>query len=141
LLRTEDILVTGMAELLGRLRGEEFAMGIVTSSHREHFDIIHERSGLLSHMDFAVVREDYEQGKPHPGGYLMGIERANAGVECCMAVEDSPRGAAAARAAGLACVFFDPGGAGADREVGVVRAREETVEGLETVLREWGEED
>ncbi len=136
LLRIENIVMPGMAALLSRLK-EGFSMGIVTSSHREHFEIIHEGSGLLEHMEFAVVREDYERGKPHPDGYLAGIERTALGAGECIAVEDSPRGAAAARAAGLQCVFFAPGGVGHEREVGDVYARVGSVEELEAALREW----
>ena len=82
LLREEEIEFPGMKELLGRLR-EDFTMGIVTSCRRMHFEIIHERSGLLEAMEFCVIREDYERGKPHADGYLLGVERAGleAGVE------------------------------------------------------------
>ena len=37
--------------LLGRL-APRFRMRIVTSSHREHFAIIHARSGLIRHFEF-----------------------------------------------------------------------------------------
>ena len=136
LLRTEDIAIPGMAELLGGLK-EKFLMGIVTASHREHFDIIHSRSGILRHVEFAVVREDYLREKPHPDGYLAGIEKSANGPADCIAIEDSPRGIAAARAAGLECVFFTPGGVGEDRDVGEVRARAGSVEELAVVIAEW----
>ena len=55
----------------------------------------------------------------------------------CIAVEDSPRGINAARAAGLECVLFTPGGVGADRDVGEVFARAGSAEELEEVLRKW----
>jgi HAD superfamily hydrolase (TIGR01509 family) len=136
LLRTEEIAIAGMGELLGRL-APRFRMGIVTSSRREHFEIIHGRSGLMRHFDFHVVREDYERSKPHPDGYLAGIARAGLPVDCCLAVEDSPRGVASARAAGLEVVFFTPGGAGSEREVGQVMARVESASELEGVLEDW----
>ena len=137
LLRREELAITGMGELLGRMK-ELFLMGIVTASHREHFDIIHERSGILEHVEFAVVREDYPKGKPHPDGYLARIEKAAVSAENCIAVEDSPRGIAAAQAAGLECIFFAPGGVGADREVEDVWARAQSAEELSDALLEWG---
>ncbi|MGK2965600.1 MAG: HAD family hydrolase [Tepidiformaceae bacterium] len=137
LLRTERIVIPGMLELRGRLREDLVAAGIVTASTREHFDIIHGRSGMLDHLDFAVVREDYPNAKPHPDGYLAGIERTGLAARDCIAVEDSPRGVTAARAAGLECVFFTPGGVGADRAVGNVFARAASPEELEVVLRDW----
>jgi HAD superfamily hydrolase (TIGR01509 family) len=137
LLRTEDLAIPGMRALLERLRAHVFRTGIVTSSLREHFDLIHVRSGMLDHLDFVIVREDYVNTKPHPDGYLAGIERTGLPASECLAVEDSPRGVAAARAAGLECVFFTPGGVGADREIGQVFARAGSVEELEAVLGRW----
>ncbi len=139
LLRSEETAMPGMEALLGRLRARGFCMGIVTSCHRQHFEIIHARSGILDHVDFVLVNEDYQRGKPHPDGYLAGLARTRLPAEDCLAVEDSPRGIAAARAAGLACLFFTPGGMGADREVGEIHARAESVEDLEAAIIAWAE--
>lgn len=136
LLLTEEIAIAGMGELLGRL-APRFRMGIVTSSRRKHFEIIHARSGLLRYFEFHVVREDYALSKPHPDGYLAGIDRTDLPPDRCLAVEDSPRGVASARAAGLEVVFFAPGGVGSEREVGSVWARVEAAEDLEEALGEW----
>jgi beta-phosphoglucomutase-like phosphatase (HAD superfamily) len=126
-----------MLELLERMKEHFFTMGIVTASHREHFEIIHGLSGMLDRVDFAVVREDYPKAKPCPDCYLAGIERAGLAALDCIAVEDSPRGITAARAAGLECVFFTPGGVGADRDVGEVFARAGSAEELEMALGQW----
>jgi HAD superfamily hydrolase (TIGR01509 family) len=136
LLGTEEIAIAGMDDLLGRL-APRFRMGIVTSSHREHFEIIHARSGLLRHFAFHVVREDYPLSKPHPDSYLAGIERSRLPADRCLAVEDSPRGVAAARAAGLQVVFFTPGGVGAQPNVGSVWAHVATAGELEDALDDW----
>lgn len=136
LLRTEQLAIPGMLALLKRMT-EPFTTGIVTASRREHFDIIHGLSGMLAHVDFAVVREDYPRAKPYPDGYLAGIARAGLAAPHCIAVEDSPRGVTAARAAGLECVLFTPGGVGADRDVGKVFARADSAGELEEVLMRW----
>lgn len=136
LLGTEEIAIAGMSSLLRRLAAR-FRMGIVTSSHRDHFEIIHARSGLLPHFAFHVVREDYALSKPHPDAYLAGIERAGLPPERCVAVEDSPRGVAAAQAAGLEVVLFAPGGVGLAPEATDVLARAESADELETVLNDW----
>lgn len=136
LLSTEEIAIAGMAELLARL-APRFRMGIVTSSRRKHFEVIHARSGLMRHFRFHVVREDYGRGKPHPDGYLEGIDRTGLPPDRCVAVEDSPRGVASAQAAGLEVVFFAPGGVGSEREVGSVMARVESADALEKALDDW----
>lgn len=137
LLESEHLAIPGMLELLRRIREHVLTTGIVTASRREHFEVIHGRSGMLDHVDFAVVREDYARAKPSPDGYLAGIERAGLPARDCIAVEDSPRGITAARAAGLECVLFTPGGVGAGREVGDVYARAGSAEELEDVLLRW----
>ena len=137
LLQTVDLTIPGMLGLLGRMKEHLFTTGIVTSSKREHFDLIHGRSGVLEHIDFAIVREDYLKAKPYPDSYLAGIQRAGLSAGNCIAVEDSPRGIAAARAAGLECVFFTPGGVGTVGDVGEVFARAESVEELEVALMKW----
>ena len=136
LLRSEELAIPGMVELLGKMK-ESFAMGIVTASLREHFDIIHERSGFLEHVEFAIVREDYPRCKPHPDGYLAGVGRTGLAASDCIAVEDSPRGIAAARAAGVQSVFFTPGGVGETRDVSEVFARAGSAEELAEVLSRW----
>ena len=136
LLTTEEIAIEGMGELLGRLESL-FRMGIVTSSHREQFEIIHARSGFLRYFEFQVVREDYPLSKPHPDGYLAGIDRIGLPPSRCLAVEDSPRGVAAAKAAGLQVVLFTPGDVGSEREVGKVLARVENTVELEEALHNW----
>lgn len=136
LLGTEEIAIAGMGELLGRL-APRFRMGIVTSSHRDHFELIHARSGFLPHFAFHVVREDYARTKPHPDSYLAGIARTGLPPNRCLAVEDSPRGVAAAQAAGLEVILFAPGGVGLEREVGTVRSRVQTPHELEQALNDW----
>jgi beta-phosphoglucomutase-like phosphatase (HAD superfamily) len=83
LLRTAKLAIPGMLELLERMKEHFFTMGIVTASRREHFDIIHGLSGMLEHVDFAVVREDYLRAKPYPDGYLAGIERTGLDWNVC----------------------------------------------------------
>lgn len=136
LLNTEEIAIAGMDALLGRLESR-FRMGIVTSSQRSHFEIIHARSGLLRHFEFTVVRDEYRLSKPHPDSYLAGIEKAGLPPQRCLAVEDSPRGVAAAREAGLEVVLFVPGGGVAPRETGPIRARAEGPDALEAAIDAW----
>jgi len=139
-LRSEKLTMPGMEPLLGRLRARgDLSMGIVTSCHREHFEIIHDGSGILPHIDFVLANEDYDRGKPHPDGYLAGLERTGLTAKNCLAVEDSPRGIASARTAGLSCLFFAPGGVGADRQVGEIYCCARSVEELETTIVAWAE--
>jgi HAD superfamily hydrolase (TIGR01509 family) len=104
LLRAHARVIDGVEEVLAALHGR-CVMGIVTSSRREHFDIVHASSGLLRYFEFVIAAGDYRHPKPHPEPYLKGVERAGAAREDCIVVEDSERGLAAATAAGLRCVI------------------------------------
>jgi len=95
--------IDGAEEVLGALYGR-VRMGVVTSTTREHFDIAHAGAGLTKYLDFVVSHEDYERSKPHPDAYRTALERYGLRPEACVAVEDSLRGLASARAAGLRCL-------------------------------------
>jgi HAD superfamily hydrolase (TIGR01509 family) len=66
---------------------------------------------VAAHMRFVLTAEDVKQSKPHPEGYLIGIDRLRTELPAdttwfFTAVEDSPNGVNAALAAGIACVQF-----------------------------------
>lgn len=102
LLEREPIAIDGVRETLQALR-PRFTMGIVTSSRRDHFETIHGRTGLRPFFDFVLTMEDYAESKPAPDPYLAAIARSGFPASRCLAIEDSPRGLVAARAAGLDC--------------------------------------
>lgn len=103
LLRQEARALDGVEEVLKSLHGR-VAMAVVTGSLGEHFNIIHQRTGLLKYFDFILTREDYTHGKPHPDPYLTALARSGLAPRECLAVEDSERGLLAASRAGLRCL-------------------------------------
>jgi HAD superfamily hydrolase (TIGR01509 family) len=95
-------LIDGVEEVLAELHGK-YKMGIVTSSLKEHFEIIHRSSGVLKYFDFVVASGDYAKYKPDPEPYFVALQKAGVPAEECVAVEDSLRGVLSATAAGLRC--------------------------------------
>jgi HAD superfamily hydrolase (TIGR01509 family) len=81
-------------------------MGVVTSANRDHFDIIHGKLDLVRHFQFVLTAEDYRDSKPSPEPYLKGLARLGIAPGECVVVEDSPRGLAAAREAGIRCIVL-----------------------------------
>jgi beta-phosphoglucomutase-like phosphatase (HAD superfamily) len=61
---------------------------------------------LTEYFEFVVAREDCGKTKPNPEPYLLALERLGMSADSCVAVEDSERGLAAARAAGLRCLVI-----------------------------------
>jgi len=102
LLLREQTVMDGAEEVLRALHGK-YVMGIVTSSRKDHFELIHRSSGLLKYFDFILSGGDYARHKPHPEPYLAATERSGFKKEECLAVEDSERGLASAKAAGIHC--------------------------------------
>jgi HAD superfamily hydrolase (TIGR01509 family) len=105
LLRDRDTVLPGVRETLGELH-HEVDMGVVTGSRRDHFEIIHQSSGLLQFFQFVLTREDYRRGKPHADAYRAALTRRQVTADECVVVEDSVRGAQAAIAAGLRCIVI-----------------------------------
>jgi len=105
MLRNQTRILPGVAETLQALHGR-MRMAVVTSSQRQHFDIIHADIGLTKYFEFVLAREDYDKTKPNPEAYLMALERLGMRAQSCVAIEDSERGLAAALAAGLRCLVI-----------------------------------
>jgi HAD superfamily hydrolase (TIGR01509 family) len=105
MLRHHTRVLPGVTETLKQLHGR-VRMAVVTSSQRQHFDAMHADIGLRSYFEFVLAREDCDKTKPNPEPYLLALERLRMRAEDCVAVEDSERGLAAARAAGLRCLVI-----------------------------------
>ena len=103
LLRQGPRAIPGVAETLRQLRGR-YVMGVVTSSRKDHFDLIHEHTGLLPYFDFVLTASDYPRVKPYPDPYLAAVDRSGVGADACVAIEDSERGLEAATLAGVRCI-------------------------------------
>ncbi|MEO7192374.1 MAG: HAD family phosphatase [Vicinamibacterales bacterium] len=98
-------LIPGVDRVLESLH-VRYTMGVVTSSRRDHFDVIHRNTNLLQYFDFAITSDDCTRVKPDPEPYRRAIERTGFDVSRCVAVEDSQRGLQAAIAAGLDCLVI-----------------------------------
>jgi HAD superfamily hydrolase (TIGR01509 family) len=105
LIENTRCLLDGVENVLQQLHGK-VRMGIVTGSRRDHFEIIHSATGLLKFFEFHITREDYANSKPHPDAYLTALKRKELDPQRCIVIEDSPRGCAAAHAAGLRCLVI-----------------------------------
>jgi HAD superfamily hydrolase (TIGR01509 family) len=105
-LRTEDIAIKGVRELLKAL-AKSYAMGIVTSSRREDFELIHADRGIAEQMQFVLCSGEYARAKPHPDPYLKGLQLFGAEKHEAVVVEDSQRGLRSALDAGIDCIIVD----------------------------------
>lgn len=123
----------GIVEVLDALHVQT-RLAVVTSSNPEHFDVIHASSGLLRFFEFAITNRDYARSKPHPDPYLTALARAGCRPDEALAVEDSERGLAAARAAGLRCIVVPRGMTRGGRFDGAHRVLDSTADLLPAIL-------
>ena len=135
LLREETVLIPGVDAALQRLRGKVL-MAIVTSSRRDHFELIHRQTGILPYFDFSLTREDYKKAKPDPEPYLQAIHRTGCPAHECLVLEDSERGLASAAAAGLRCIVIPRGMSASGSFAGAYRIRRNLAEAVDDIVRE-----
>jgi HAD superfamily hydrolase (TIGR01509 family) len=102
LVSAEEVVMPRAREIVAALR-DRYRLAIVTSSEPEPFARTHARTGLLEHFELVLTRDHYARSKPDPEPYLRAVERLAVAPERCLVIEDSERGLAAAKAAGLRC--------------------------------------
>ena len=118
-------VLPGVTQVLDALHGK-YMMGIVTSSRKDHFDVIHRNTDLLKYFDFVLTAADFERVKPDPEPYRRAVERSGVDRQACVAIEDSARGLESARGAGIGCIVVPTAltqgsnFAGADRILGSI---------------------
>ncbi|MCA9632306.1 MAG: HAD family phosphatase [Myxococcales bacterium] len=97
--------IGGVLETLGALRErhrrDARRMAVVTSCLPEHFWQIHTDSSVVDHFDLVWTPDRYGPHKPHPEPYLTAAAELGVAPGDGIAVEDSPRGVASARSAGM----------------------------------------
>jgi HAD superfamily hydrolase (TIGR01509 family) len=95
----------GARELLERLREQGVPLGLVSNSPLRFVRRSIELAGFETHFDVVLSAHEVAAPKPAPDPYLEACRRL--GVEAgpsVVALEDSPTGVAAARAAGLTVI-------------------------------------
>lgn len=96
----------GVVAFLDRLRTAGTPMAIASSNERDVIEETALRLGLAGYFDAVATRDDVPPGriKPCPDIYLLAAQGLRTAPSACLAIEDSPTGIAAAKAAGMTCV-------------------------------------
>jgi HAD superfamily hydrolase (TIGR01509 family) len=93
----------GVETLVAALAEHGVPMGIVTSSVREHLDVVLD---FLPSRAFSVTvtADDVDRLKPHPDPYLRAVELLEVRASRTVVLEDSPAGVDSGEAAGCRVV-------------------------------------
>jgi len=103
-LKTKNITIDNVHDILNEL-SKKYKMGIVTTSRRVDFEIIHNNRGIVPFMDFVLCEGEYKRAKPFPDPYLKGLEVFGATKDEAIVIEDSQRGLISAYEANIDCVI------------------------------------
>lgn len=91
----------GALDLVQRCNAAGVPIALVTMSYRRFCDAITSTMPRGA-FDAIVTGDEVRRGKPAPDPYLEAAALLGVEARCCVAIEDSPTGAAAADAAGCA---------------------------------------
>ena len=102
-LAAASVVYAGARESVARL-GARWPLGIATGSLRDEVVDILTAADLLSAFRAIVTADDGVESKPSPAPYLAVAARLDVPANRCLAIEDSPGGLLAARAAGMSTI-------------------------------------
>ncbi len=94
----------GVSSCLEHARDQGMQLAIASSSPMEWVDPHVERLGLRHFFEQIVTADRVDAAKPAPDLYLRAVELLGVDPREVIALEDSPNGVAAAKAAGLYCI-------------------------------------
>jgi HAD superfamily hydrolase (TIGR01509 family) len=95
-------------EILRQLNEDGIVCALATSAGRARTYETLENFGLTKEFAAIVTGEEAGTPKPAPEIFSLAARRIGVDAKCCVAVEDSVAGVAAARAARMKCVGFVP---------------------------------
>lgn len=101
----------GLTDLIFQIRAAQLPMAVVSGAVRSEIELVLQRLELAPHFSIIVAGDEITHSKPNPEGYLKAVERLNQHdptlnlkPEECLAIEDTPAGIQAAKAAGMQVV-------------------------------------
>lgn len=88
---------------------QRYQLALATNSSHRLINVVMEISDLRDHFDVIISGEDIQNIKPDPEIYLTAAARLGVNPADCCAIEDSPTGITAAKAAGMTAIGFTSG--------------------------------
>lgn len=104
LVHEKGVLKPGVAEALDFARRSGLRMALASSSPYVIIDAVLDTFGLRSAFEVIHSAEEETRGKPEPDVYLTAARKLGVDPVDSVALEDSPNGVLAAKAAGMKCI-------------------------------------
>jgi HAD superfamily hydrolase (TIGR01509 family) len=83
---------------------KHYHLGVATSSPHQVAEVVMEISGLKSHFQVIIAREDIRFPKPDPEIYFTAARKIGVRPSTCCVIEDSTPGIQAAKMAGMTVI-------------------------------------
>jgi sugar-phosphatase len=90
------------------MRAAGYRIGLASSSAMDIIEAVLATIGLRGAFDVLQSAEHEPYGKPHPAVYIECARALGVAPARCLAVEDSPAGVLAAKAAKMTCIAIPP---------------------------------
>jgi mannitol-1-/sugar-/sorbitol-6-/2-deoxyglucose-6-phosphatase len=104
LVHEKGVLKPGVPEALDFARRSGLRMALASSSPYVIIDAVLDTFGLRSAFEVIHSAEEETRGKPEPDVYLTAARKLGVDPADSLALEDSPNGVLAAKAAGMKCI-------------------------------------
>ena len=104
LLGTRSTPAPGLYDLLDGLESRGVKLGLATSSLTCWAEVVLAKLGVAERFPAIAACDMVAEAKPAPDLYLLAAEKLGAEPARCLAIEDTPRGIASARNAGMSVV-------------------------------------
>lgn len=98
-----------MVSLFHTMKDRGLLIGIASSSEVQAIKLLLRTQGVEELVDYVISGEECTAHKPDPEIYLRALQELGLSAEEAIAVEDSPTGIAAAKAAGMKVCGFRSG--------------------------------
>jgi beta-phosphoglucomutase-like phosphatase (HAD superfamily) len=93
----------GALDAIAMLEGAGYPLALASSSSSELIEVVVDKLGVRGSLRVLQSAEHEPYGKPHPAVYIAAARRLAVAPDRCLAIEDSPAGLLAAKAAKMAC--------------------------------------
>lgn len=117
LVRSEGALCPGARDAIAFFAATGLPLGLASSSALRLIDAVLAHFALRAHFTAITSAQDEPLGKPHPAVYLRAAAALGVPPTACLALEDSPSGVIAAKAARMTCIAVPTPEDRADRRV------------------------
>ncbi|HKH49370.1 MAG TPA: hexitol phosphatase HxpB [Thermoanaerobaculia bacterium] len=104
LVHAKGVLKPGVAQALRFARDSGLRVALASSSPSVIIHAVLDTFGLRAAFEVIHSAEEEARGKPEPDVYLTAARKLGVEPAACVALEDSPNGVLAAKAAGMKCI-------------------------------------